>query len=186
MTFLSDFQVLRIIWRVYFSSDDFIHQFMYCFASTLRVSFFSLKLRAAAQRPVKSVLHRCPLIRLWAPGSAVPSSRVRDGLRLRPTSIGYSSQESTPTIPDQLFWSSFWLLRWQLLYFEEYVWLMSIYLSYRVVSPIRPVTWRLHWTFCIGFDLRTVYKNYFCIYVKVLMNVNVPTDTLLVRKEKSV
>lgn len=115
----------------------FIANFMCCLASALCVSFFSPKLRTAAQRPARSVLHQCPLIRLWALGSAVPSSRVRDGPRLRPTSIGCRSQESTPTTPGQLFWSSCWLLRWQLLYSEEYVWLTSIYLSYRAVSLIK-------------------------------------------------
>ena len=94
---------------------------------------FSLKLRTAVQKPVKSTLWLCPLTGRWVLGSAVPSSRVRDGLRLQLTLIVYSNQESTWTTLDPLFWLFFWLLHWQLLYFVEYVWLTSIYLSCKVV-----------------------------------------------------
>lgn len=56
---------------------------------------------------------------------------------------------------------------------------MSTYLSYKVVSIVRAVIWMLYWTFCIAFDMGTVYKDYFCMYAYIHTNVNVAADTLL-------
>lgn len=98
--------------------------------------FFSLKLRAAVQWLGRSVVQLCPAPPpRWVLGSAVRSSRARDGSQLQPTSTGHSSRESTPTTRAQLCSLSCWPLRWQLSYFAEYVWLTSMYLSYKVVCP---------------------------------------------------
>lgn len=118
-----------------------------------------LNLRTAAQRPVTSSRPPQPPARRWAPGSAGPSSRAGDGPRPRPTSTGDSSRGSTPTTRDQPFWSSFSLLHWQLLYFVGYVWLTSIYLSYKVVCRDGVEHSVLGMT-------RTVYKRYF-LYLRL-------------------